>query len=271
MLLELFRVSLKFSGNLFVTKPPSREDWIRMFFSEHRRFVHRKKVFHFVPEKNVSGSDGSLLFGYIAREAQLKERSSPSSGLIPSTHTYWQAALIVIDPSSDASGQKIGMEYIPLIGQPWPVLSSLFSAMSSHAESVYLAEVHRIAQTGSFKKWADEQKSGIKKISFDVSSPNMFGDRNDFQNELRSLRDKENVSRVRTTLESDGALNQTDRMEEIADYTERGAGTLKAVAVDGSKYSSDKHGAEIEIFVPNHNEDKSGFLSRIFKAIKDVF
>ncbi len=70
----------------------------------------------------------------------------------------------------------------------------------------------------------------------------MFGDKDDFSDELRRLRKKNNVSRVRSTLSSDGVLDvKQGNIREIVDYTEKGVGTIKATTTGKHRYNSREH------------------------------
>lgn len=130
----------------------------------------------------------------------------------------------------------------------------------------------RAVEKGSFWAFSAEHQNLIKSVTFDVSAPNMFNDRNDFQNEFRSLRDNENVNKMKNNLESDTSLNlKTDRMEDVIDYTEKGGGKLYARAVDGSTYSSEDHSKKISVQVEPHSKGDGNFLRQIVNWLDWLF
>lgn len=242
-----FHLSLKVKeiGDLFDARSEtgelvSRETWIRSFFSKERAFTHYKSKFVFKPEEGIVSSRRSgAMFGWIAREKRMSERTPPSEGLEPTEHVSWQALFVAIDPTDHEKGQSVAVEGNDEIGGAKAVINSLVKAMNNEVDAPYFAQVFPLLTEGSFWEFAERHGDSIKSVTFDVAAPNMFTDEDDFQNELRSLRDGENVSTVKATLDSDTALNhRTPRMEGLINYVERGAGELSAVATDGTTYSS---------------------------------
>ncbi|MGY3645603.1 hypothetical protein ACVWW2_000894 [Bradyrhizobium sp. LM4.3] len=233
--------------------------------------MHSNNDFVFVPEANASPNYPNVVFGWIAREKMLRERTPPSEGLEPTEHGSWQAAFAMIDVSPHDDGQKIAMEHNTAVGMPIAIWKSLLKSMNAATEAPYHGEVYPIVEEGSFWNFAQAHKNRIRSITLDVAAPNMFDDVNDFQNEMRSLRDKENVSRVKTTLESDTILNTTERLTQIVDYTERGAGTLSATSEDGSTYSSEKHDKHVNLPVEPHSKNQSEFLRQILTLLDRIF
>lgn len=124
----------------------------------------------------------------------------------------------------------------------------------------------------SFWTFVGEHNNRIRSLTFDVAAPNMFNDRNDFQNEMRLLRDRENVSKVKTTLESDTILNtDSERLKDIVDYTERGAGEVSATADDGAVYRSGDHAKKVTITIEHHTNNLEEFLRQIVTLIGRIF
>jgi hypothetical protein len=269
--LYYLRLSLKAVSYLFARRDISRAEWLKTFFSEEKRFVHANNDFFFVPEQGTSERP-EIIFGWIARERMVRERTPPSEGLEPTEHSSWQASFVMIDTSDHADGQKIAMEHNQAVGVPNAIWKSLIKEMNSIEGAPYHAEVFPITEEGSFWKFATAHNNRIKSITLDVAAPNMFDDVNDFQQELRSLRDKENVARVKTTLESDTVLNHnTTRLTEIVDYTEKGAGTLSATSEDGETYNSEKHNKHVTINVEPHSKNQNEFLRQIITLLDRIF
>jgi hypothetical protein len=244
-----FRLSLKpvaepdaFEVRTRSGAPFSREEWLRTFFSETRTFTHWASEFAFIPaaQDQTFGLPSHLIVGWIARPLLVQERTPPSVGFMPTRHQSWRGALIVIDPTDHADGQKIAMEKRADIGEPHAILRSLARQMRiGDAPQPFIVEIFAIIQPSSFWRFAEEHDFKIKILTFDVAVPNMFGGADEFSQELRELHQRNNVSRVRTTLVSDGAIDpRSNRLDEVVDYTEQGAGQIKAQAVDGARYNS---------------------------------
>jgi hypothetical protein len=186
-------------------------------------------------------------------------------------HESWQAAFVMVDVTEHDDGQKVVMEHVNAVGAPHAIWKSFVKSINASFDAPYHGEVYPIIQEGSFRSFSEAHNNRIKSITLDVAAPNMFDDVNDFQNELRSLRDKENVARVKTTLESDTVLKTTSRLDEIADYTERGAGTLSAVSENGDVYHSDKHSKHLSLSVEPHSKNETEFLKQIVGWLDRIF
>lgn len=247
---------------------------MRLFFSGEQEFAHYGSRFVFKPEEGITSFQyRPALFGWIAREKRVFERTPPSEGLEPTEHLSWQAIFVAIDPTEHADGQAISIESNEEIGRPKAIIRSLIKAMNDRFESPYFAQVFPLVSEGSFWEFAHNHGDRIKSITFDVAAPNVFNDAEDFQNEMRSLRDGENVANVRTTLESDGTLNhRTPRMDGLVTYVERGAGELLAEAVDGAKYSSSSFERRVSVPIEKPNAATvRRFLRDIATMIDRIF
>jgi|GEM_PF-1183538 len=278
MKLKLYRLSLKIAErpDLFTETGPDgrplvREEWLRRFFKSEHEFQHRGSTFFYSPERSIA-PPSNYLYGWLARERTLVERTSPSEGLELAEHPHWQAAFVAIDPTEHEDGQKIAAEDNAQVGSPFAVLQTLVKQMNAIPAAPYAAQVYPIVEEASFWRFANQHHNEIRSITFDVAAPNMFKSASDFQDELRSLRDTVNVSNVRATLESDSVLDHTAKpIKEIVDYTERGAGSLSATATDGSVYSSEHHEKSVTLPIEHHTKGVAAFLRQITDAIGSIF
>jgi hypothetical protein len=170
----------------------------------------------------------------------VQERTPPDSGFEPTERPSWRGSFIVVDPTPHADGQKIAMEKRSDIGDPAPILRSLARVMAvSDGTQPFSVQIHPIVQENSFWMFAEAHDFKISMIQFDVAVPNMFGGATEFENELRTLHTRNNVSRVRTTLVSDGRLNTNEpHLAEVVNYTEKGMGDLRAKSESGASYNS---------------------------------
>ncbi|ODR94714.1 hypothetical protein AUC70_08910 [Methyloceanibacter stevinii] len=269
----LFRLSLKAKeADFFVKRAPdgsplTRQDWLRLFFSQKHEFIHYRSKFVFKPETRIGSEDHPhLMFGWIAREMRQYERTPPDEGLEPTEHMSWQAIFTIVDTQNDS--QLISMEYNADLGKPKALLESLVREMNHEEGAPFQTQAFPLVSAGSFWQFAEEHGNQIVWLSFDVAAPNMFDDVDDFQKELRALRDKVNVANVSAKLESDTTLKiEAERVGGIVDYVERGAGELAAEAEDGSRYSSTSHEKKVNLDIDHHTKGERRFFREIMHAI----
>jgi len=279
--LYLFRLLLKAKEvpDLFEVRAPdnsplSREDWLKFFFSREQEFWHYRSKFVFIPETKISVPDKpNLIFGYIARERRVHERTPPEEGLQPTEHLSWQAAFLALDPTDRGDdGQKVAIELNQEIGKPKALLNSIVRTLNQQDGAPYFTQAFPLVGHGSFWEFAVAHNNQIVSITFDVAAPNMFRGVDDFQEELRNLRDGENVANVKSTLESDTILKHgTPRMEGIVNYVESGGGELAAEAADGAKYSSTSHEVSETRDIEHHTRNERQFLREIAYWLDKVF
>ena len=270
--LYFFRLSLKAQTDLFtyLNDLPCREKWIRDFFGERREFTHNGNAFVFVPEIPSPVLPSKLVVGWIARARVVQELTSPDQGLNPIRHESWRAALILIDPTEHQDGQKVALEQHPDVGRPSAILKSLVRAMT--ILDGYSVEVFPIIQEASFWRFAEKHSYKIKSLTFDVAVPNMFDGPDDFADELRKLRDRNNAHTVRTTLVSDSSLNaKAKNIASIIDYTEKGMGAVRAKAVDGSPYNSRDYMKHVKVDADRGMDAGDGFWSKLAAFLDKVF
>lgn len=248
----------------------TREQWLRAAFGRERKFRHYASEFIYRPES--SDKPGSLIFGWIGRERRVPERTPPDQGFEPTEHLGWQAAFIAIDPSSHADGQKVAMESSREIGVPKAVFRSLVNSINQDIASRYFMQSFPIVVAGSFWEFAAAHRNAIKSITFDVAVPNMFGGASDFENEMKVVQKELNGSRIKTLIESDTKLNYgDDRLADIVNYVERGAGELYAEAVDGEKYSSTSHEKRVNLEIENPTKNISAFWRDFWQVVDKIF
>lgn len=252
----------------------TRETWLRERLASQLPFVHRQNELYFVPEASDVRADipKEIIVGWIARTRAVNERTPPWDGLSLTEHQSWQAALIMIDPRHHEDGQKVAMESRSDIGSPGSILLSLSRALSPGPDEPFSVTVFPIIEERSFERFAAEHPDSIKTITYEASVPNMFGGADDFSNEMRSLRDEANVSKVKTRLESDGTINiESSRLTEIASHVEKGGGKIKATTTDGLTYNSDEHAAHADVDVSGAEPEDSTFWSKIRAALDRIF
>jgi hypothetical protein len=280
--LYLFRLSLKekrqadaFERRDRNNQDFTRETWIRDFFSIPREFFHFGAPYIFVPDPaGAKYLPRQLICGRIARAKMLPELTAPDAGLQPTVHRSWRAAVLIIDPTDHADGQKVAFEQSGDVGTALAVLRSLARAMNDQtSQERYSAEVFAIVEESSFWKFAEAHNYQKKILTLDVAVPNMFDGPEDFKDELKKLRDRNNAARVRTTLKSDGSLNtRAKNIAPIINYAEKGAGTVKARTVDGVPYNSQDHAKRVSIEVDQGEAERpDGLWATLSTKLGKIF
>jgi len=274
----LFRLSLKEreAPDLFSFDAPAagmdREAWLRHVFGTQRHFRHYGSDFIYRPEQSTAPPRSTLIFGWFGRVKRMAERTPPEEGFLPTEHGGWQAIFVALDPVSHDNGQKLAIEYDSEIGRPGAILSSFVRDLNSDGESPYSLNAFPILSAGSFWDFAHSHRNEIITLSFDVAVPNMFNGVSDFEEELRALQKNENVAEVDTTLKSDGVLkHDSERIRDIVNYVDRGAGKLSAEALDGAIYKSSEHEVHVSVEMEHHSNNIDRFWRDISDWIDKVF
>lgn len=281
MRLIMFRLSLKpkRQRDVFERKREDgsefdRKDWLIDKFSRQFSFTHHGNEFFFVPQNaREVGFPDDLIIGWLARDRQQTERTPPWEGLTPTEHQSWQASLLLLDPSEHADGQKLALEQRSDVGGPQPVLASLVESLNDQGpEEPFSVAVFPIIEARSFVRFANLHVGKIKVIEYDVAVPNMFNSPDDFSSELKKLRDNGNVARVKTKLESDGAIDTSaSQLDEIAAHVEKGGGKIIAKTTDGERYNSDDHSVSEEIDTSGTDPETPPFWDLVRKALDRIF
>jgi hypothetical protein len=245
----------------------TRERWLRDVFSRPIQFEHRKDIFHYVPEEDNPSGEGAI-FGRIGRKIKISENEPPEKKFVETERDAWRAALIIIDPSHHKDGQKVAVERAVNIGHPIPIFESLAVKISTQDEP-FVLEVNAIVPQERFWEFVASNKGQITSVQFEFIVPNMFGEADDYDREMREMREQEKAQKAKLSIESkDGLDLNTDKVKRAADYTTKGAGSIKARTKTGKTYSS-KDKAQRES-IPSSELDEQpeeSLLSHIFSRI----
>jgi hypothetical protein len=244
----------------------TREEWLRAVFSETIAFTHRKETFHYVPDLHVPASP--LLVGRIGRQIKVVENEPPEEGLVETKRDAWRAALVLIDPRHHPDGQKVANEHQATIGQPVALFESLVTSINNRAEP-FILEAHAIAPSETFWHFAEANSGEVTFVEFEFVAPNMFGQADDYDREMRDMRDKEKAQKAKLTIESKDGLNlETDRVKAAVDYAAKGGGSIKAKTKRKRRYNSKAKAKKISL--PNAQGENE--LSKLITlAVLTVF
>jgi hypothetical protein len=273
MQFEMMRLSLvqrpqrdAFERSMPGGAPFTREDWLRDVFSREIDFQHQGKTFHYSPQSALVGAPA--IVGRIGRQVAIPDNEGPDGHLAPKEHKTWRAAIVLIDPTHHDDGQKGAVEHLSVVGRPVPIFESL-AARVSGADEPFVLEVNAIVPSESFWNFVKANEGQITWVQFEFVAPNMFGEADDYDSEMRDMQKQEGAQKAKLTLESKDGLNlNTRRVRQAADYTNKGAGSTAARTSKGKKYNSKEKAKRISI--PNKDIDPSateGLSDRIFRHI----
>lgn len=269
---EFMHLSLYERADLFVQmrtdgQPFTREQWLRYIFSARHDFSHRGSNFTYVPDPELS--DDSLVTGRIGREISVRDNEPPEQGMHEQIHPAWQASVVVLDPRTHDDGQQVVMQGREEIGKPIAVFQSLVSNLNGNPESPYTIAAFGIVDPETFWDFVRENSGEVVSVSFEAVAPNMFNGKDDFERELRELRDKEKSQKTKVELLNDGGLNpDTERMHQVADYTLRGGGTIKARTSRKKRYNSKQKIKRAQIPEP---PNPGSLAQHVVNFVKNLF
>ena len=242
MQLELMRMSVlpRAQADSFERQKPgggsfTREEWLRAVFSSSISFAHRGVIFHYVPDA-VQETD--FITGKFGRSVISVENEPPEKGLAKTERDAWRAASVIIDPRHHEDGQKAAVEHVGQVGRPIPILESLVEAINRNIEPYFL-DATPIVPSDNFWSFARSNLGEVTFLEFEFIAPNMFGGAEDYDLEMRDMKENEKIQKAKLTLESKDGLNlDTQRVKKAVDYTSRGTGSIKARTKRKKTYNS---------------------------------
>lgn len=267
---QLFRLAVipRQHFDMFAGERLTREQTLRRAFNREYVYKYNGIDYHYVPGDNL-GSE--LIIGRIGRQYTLDENKPPSEGFQETQRTTWKAAYIVVDPFDHSDGQKAAVEIDFQVGGASALLLGLLREINRlRVDQHYTIEAAPIVNTSSFWEFAAQNKGSVTSIKFEFVVPNMFGTKDQLNDDLRSLRDREKAKRVSVTLHSPEGLNtDTERTRESVEYIDRAGGVIRAKAKGRKTYLSTEQ--EKRTRVPGDADDGEEPFARIRRlALKIV-
>ncbi len=242
-----------------------REEWLRIIFGEDIRFEHRGGLFHYAPVQEHDAGR-AIIVGRIGRQVTVAENEPPERHLADIERPAWRAARMLMDPPITTTA-KVAVEYEPSVGHPVPIFESLANQINKGPEP-FILEVSAIVPTDTFWNFVNLHKGQVTFIEFEFIAPNMFGEADDYDREMRDMAAQEKAQKAKLILESKDGLNlDTSKIKAAADYTTKGAGSIKAITKTRAKYNSKDRAKRINI--PNKEFEatpESGLFSPLISA-----
>lgn len=215
----------------------TRETWIRYALKDAFEFDHLGgSKLYWVPQ----GTADECILGLIQKTKIHELHEPPEMGGGEITKEEWQGAYVMVDPTHHDEGQRIAVEN-DLVGKPAALIKSLARHLNQHDEAPYQIEIEPLWDASRFWAFASAHGNLMKRIEFDFVVPNMWSTESDLDADLRDTGNVTGAERVSVGLKSDhGVSTDNAKVRNGVDYAERGAGTLRARAMDGARFRSTK-------------------------------
>lgn len=243
---NLFRLSVLVDPqNRLFPDYDSKEDYIYKKFSKNHEFFHRKIQFFYVFLGEVKGK----IIGRIGRETKIDYNSSPDQGFEKSSMPVWRASTIVLDPGGHVDGHKLAVEEISTLGRSDAILNSLISFVNQENDSIYSLVLNPIVASGRFFDFVEEVGSPVSFLSITFTPPNgLWSADSNAKDEVKRVSEKTNATQIKTVISNKKGLDLTSEdLKESISYAESGSGNIRAKAVNGRSFSSDK--AQESVFI----------------------
>lgn len=241
----------------------SREGWMRFVLSQPFSFHHRaESELHWVP-RDVSDD---LIIGLLEKQRPHVAHRPPDKGGEEMVVEEWQGAWVLIDPRHHDEGQRVAVEN-DVVGDPQAMLRSLAAAINRRNDKPYHIEVEPLFDGARFWTFSEQHNNVMRSIEFDFVVPNMWGTESDLEQDLKSTGDQTGAQRVRVGFESEnGVRTQNDKVKEGVNYAEKGAGTIRARALDGRRFYSNRQALKTRLKLAAG----ASLVEGVLRELKDV-
>lgn len=276
MQFDLFRISMAQRQQIDMAEHrlpdgqiPSREQWLRIVFARKIEFTNRGQEYYFTPIAPPVGTNA--IAGRIGRQTAEVENQPPDEGFEPIERDSWHASDIFMDPVHHEDGQQLAMEVKGSVGTTHAILAGLATYLNDKDfRSPYFIEIGPISDPESFWEFVHANEGNITTLTLEAPVPNMFGHKNDFDEDMRKYRDDEKARKVAITLRNpDGLEVNTETVRDAVDYTSKTGGNIKAKAKKKRSYNSKKKTKTINS--EEINSDKYSENNGIFEIIRKSF
>lgn len=215
----------------------TREDWLRHALNDSFEFDHLGgSKLYWVPQ----GSADECILGLIQKTKIHELHEPPEKGGGEITKEEWQGAYVMVDPTHHDEGQRIAVEN-DVVGKPTALIKSLARYLNQRDEAPFQIEIEPLWDASRFWAFANAHDNVMKRIEFDFVVPNMWSTESDLDADLRDTGNVTGAERVNIGFRSHhGVSTDNTKVREGVEYAERGAGTLVARAMDGTRFRSTK-------------------------------
>jgi hypothetical protein len=234
----------------------SREDWIRRVLEEGFEFPYfGGATLHWVPQKSTS----DFILGIVERPRDRLQHLPPEMGGGEVFKEEWQGAFVIIDPRHHEDGQKMAVEN-DIVGAPTAIVKYLSNYFNTLEERPYEFEARAIFDSSDFDLFLKTNGNLLRHVKFRFVVPNMWNSAGRIDEELRGTGKETGAEEVDVTFKSRrGLKGNSERVREGVEYTAKGAGMVRATAVNGAKYSSSKSPSKSRVEAPDPDSRESVF------------
>lgn len=245
----------------------SREGWLRLVLSQPFVFPYlRGDDLYWVPQPDVDG----FVVGIVEKRQNRLQHLPPEQGGAEVSRPEWQGAYVIIDPYHHVDGQKMAVEN-DIVGAPNSLVRYLAKYINSRDERPFETEPAQIFDSSDYFNFMSENGSKLEYVKFHFVVPNMWNTSGMLDNELKQTRDETGTEEVDLTFKSRRGLDgRSTRVVEGVEYAARGAGSVRAKAVNGVKYSSKQSVSQTQIEIADgHDQEitQRNWISRLKNKI----
>lgn len=213
----------------------TREQWLRHALSEEFNFTGwggRELVW--LPKRVKDG----LIFGLVQGRAHYSHHEPPSVGGAETSSEMWQGAYMFLDPTHHSDGQKLALEN-DVLGKPNALAKALFDHLNDREDAPYTIIPELIFDENDFWKFSSVNGDIMKYIRFRFVVPNMWGPQNDLDKDLQETGTETGAEKVDVTFSGQaGVTTHNQKVRTAVEYTQRGAGEIRARSMAGESFSS---------------------------------
>ena len=195
-------------------------------------FNFMKQRLAYVAQKEA----GPYIIGTLAKASHVNIQKPPEEDFAIESLESWPHVPVIINTSSDSSGQSI------LIGYVQSIFPSPISQLRALTEAIveqklrsmgYDLAINAISDESDFWKYVKENKGEITSLSFDFAAPNFFNTKDKLNDELREAKKQYDITHAQIKLDNEfGALKIPEKnkfIEEGLKYVAGGGGEYKLV------------------------------------------
>jgi hypothetical protein len=221
--------------DLFDQFDGSREDWLREALKKSFNFVGwggRELVW--LPKRTDQGP----IFGLIQGTSPHAHHEPPRSGGGEVISDMWQGAYMFLDPSHHNDGQKLAIEN-DVLGKPRALAKALFDHLNDRPDAPYTTIPELIFNEADFWRFSENNGDLLRYIRFRFVVPNMWGPQNDLDEDLKETGTETGAEKVDVTFSAkSGVTTRNRKVRTAVEYTQRGAGEIRARSMYGETFSS---------------------------------
>ena len=225
----------------------TRHDYLKSLLTDTIGFIHNNKRFLYAHIGNLD----RYILGRIGRLKRETIADDPGTGFAEKSQEVWHAANFIMDITNHPDGQKVALEHVQNVGQPFSIAKSLVKRIN-YDRSYYSGwdiSVNPLSDPKEFWKVASDYKGDISELELTFVAPNLFGGHDKTTKLLTDWREKFNIKSATMRFNNnERKLNlEADEIKQGIDYITKGGG--KTVMKSGSTkiYDSERKQKIIDV------------------------